>query len=108
MQRSAQVLVFAVTALAVAAGGTVLTTAAPPSDASPERVRELVLSPAALPTPVLELRLTPPVSEQTPGNAALLYFRAFLWLEQIAPGRLSHDASLGSPMRAGPPRLETV
>jgi len=102
MPRSARVLVFSMTALAVAAAGTVLTKAAPPSDAPPEQVRELVLSPAALPTPVLRLRLTPPVSEQTPGNAALLYFRAFLWLEQIAPGHREALARLESDYLATP------
>jgi hypothetical protein len=37
----------------------------------------LTLRPAALPEPALKYRLLPPVSEQTPGNAATVYLLAF-------------------------------
>ena len=37
----------------------------------------LIVSPAELPVPALRFRLLPPVVEQTPGNAAMLYLAAF-------------------------------
>jgi hypothetical protein len=40
-------------------------------------VRKLTISPAAAPIPALKYQLLPELRETTPGNAALLYYRAF-------------------------------
>jgi hypothetical protein len=52
----------------------VLAAAAP---AQPPGPIKLELTPAAAPVPALKYLLLPELSEQTPGNAALLYYRAF-------------------------------
>jgi hypothetical protein len=44
----------------------------PPGEAIP-----LTLHPAAAPSPALKYQLLPELQDQTPGNAALLYYRAF-------------------------------
>jgi hypothetical protein len=48
--------------------------AQPPSEAEPIK---LTLSPAAAPSPALKHTLLPELMDQTPGNAALEYYRAF-------------------------------
>ncbi len=48
--------------------------AQPPSEAEPIK---LTLSPAAAPSPALKYKLLPELMDQTPGNAALEYYRAF-------------------------------
>lgn len=57
--------------------------AAAPGQAPPEREPvKLTLSPAAAPSPALKYVLLPELSDQTPSNAALEYYRAFspeLW-----------------------------
>ena len=42
----------------------------------------MTLRPASAPTPVLKYQLLPELKDQTPGNAALLYYRGFApdWL----------------------------
>jgi hypothetical protein len=40
-------------------------------------VRKLTVSPAAAPVPALRYKLLPDLRDRTPGNAALLYYRAF-------------------------------
>jgi hypothetical protein len=40
-------------------------------------VRELTVTPAAAPTPALKYHLLPELRETTPGNAVMLYYRAF-------------------------------
>lgn len=55
-----------------------LAAAATPGQAPPEREPiKLTLSPAAAPSPALKYVLLPELSDQTPGNAALEYYRAF-------------------------------
>src|SRR5205823_1759147 len=50
--------------------------AQPPAE--PEiAVRKLTVTPAAAPVPALKYKLLPDLRETTPGNAALLYYRAF-------------------------------
>src|SRR5213593_2791887 len=55
-------------------------------EARPLVVR-LTVHPAAEPTPALKYRLLPEVRELTPGNAAVLYYRAFSpeWLTHLRP-----------------------
>jgi hypothetical protein len=48
------------------------------------QVRELTIHPAPLPRPALKYHLLPPLREQTPGNAALPYLRAFHSLSSSA------------------------
>src|SRR5947209_11700103 len=40
-------------------------------------VKKLTVSPAAAPVPALKYELLPELKDTTPGNAALLYYRAF-------------------------------
>jgi hypothetical protein len=47
------------------------------AQAPPPEPIKLTLSPAAEPVPALKYPLLPELSEKTPGNAALLYYRAF-------------------------------
>ncbi len=49
------------------------------------QVRKLTVTPAAAPVPALRYKLLPDLRETTPGNAALLYYRAFApeWSRQI-------------------------
>jgi hypothetical protein len=56
--------------LAVAAAAA----AQPPPEPEPTK---LTLHPAAAPSPALKYELLPTLKEQTPGNAALIYYRAF-------------------------------
>jgi hypothetical protein len=60
----------ALVAVVLAAG------AAPAQPVPPEPIK-LALPPAAAPVPALKYVLLPELSEQTPGNAAFLYYRAF-------------------------------
>jgi len=49
----------------------------------PAKEIELVLHPAEVPRPAMEIQLLPPLLEQRPGNAAPLYMKAFLLLGQV-------------------------
>src|SRR5579875_3853672 len=62
-------LVFSILLVAAAAAP-----AQPPSEAEPTK---LTLSPATAPSPALKYKLLPELMDQTPGNAALEYYRAF-------------------------------
>ncbi len=55
--------------------------------ADPAPVKRLTLQPAAAPSPALKYRLLPDLLEQTPGNAALDYYRAYSpeWLTHRQP-----------------------
>jgi hypothetical protein len=66
--------------------GLVLLLAAAPlaAQAPPVKPIKLTVHPAAEPSPALKYRLLPPLEEQTPGNAVLLYYRAY------SPEWLSH------------------
>src|SRR5262245_9270949 len=50
----------------------------------PQKI-ELTLIPAAEPRPALRYRLMPAPHERTPGNGAVLYYRALLWLKSRPP-----------------------
>src|SRR4051794_36716272 len=65
--------------MSVAAVLGALTQPGPPAAAQPPEipVRKLTVSPAAAPEPALRYRLLPELRETSPGNAALLYYRAF-------------------------------
>ncbi|HJT77144.1 MAG TPA: hypothetical protein VJ739_08080 [Gemmataceae bacterium] len=62
------------TYLAVLLAAAVPAAAQPPAGAQPVK---LTLSPAAAPSPALKYELLPELKDQTPGNAALEYYRAF-------------------------------
>ncbi len=62
------------TCLAVLFAVTAPATAQPPPEIAPVK---LTLSPAAAPSPALKYELLPDLKDQTPGNAALEYYRAF-------------------------------
>src|SRR5688500_9847739 len=49
----------------------------PAAQAQPADPIKLTVRPAPAPVPALRYQLTPEVRDQTPGNAALLYYRAF-------------------------------
>lgn len=51
--------------------------AAPPMRAQEVTPTKLTLRPAAAPVPALKFQLAPDLVDQTPGNAAILYYRAF-------------------------------
>jgi hypothetical protein len=57
----------------------ILVVGAAPAPAQPQSAEpiKLTLPPAAAPVPALKYPLLPELSEQTPGNAAQLYYRAF-------------------------------
>jgi hypothetical protein len=55
----------------------IATTTAPAQDTSEEEPIKLTLSPAAAASPALKYQLLPELLDQTPGNAALDYYRAF-------------------------------
>jgi hypothetical protein len=63
--------------------------AAAPVVAQPPPVKptELTLHPAAAPVPALKYRLLPELRDQTPGNALVLYYRAFSpeWMQHRKP-----------------------
>lgn len=54
----------------------------PPQRGEVEEIH-LLLHPAEAPVPALEIQLLPPLLEQAPGNAALLYGKAFLLMSQV-------------------------
>jgi hypothetical protein len=60
-----------------------------PVGAQPEPLKpiELTLHPAAAPTPALKYRLVPELRDLTPGNALVLYYRAFSpeWMQHRKP-----------------------
>lgn len=57
---------------------TLLLVALPAAGQEPQiPVRKLTISPAAAPVPALRYKLLPELRDTTPGNAALLYYRAF-------------------------------
>jgi hypothetical protein len=62
------------TCLAVLLAAAVPATAQAPPEVEPIK---LTLSPAAAPSPALKYKLLPELKDQTPGNAALEYYRAF-------------------------------
>lgn len=70
--------IVALAGLVLAASGRAAETA--PAKAEKPQVVSLTLHPAAAPCPALKLRLLPKFSEQTTGNAAPLYLKAFLAL----------------------------
>ena len=51
-------------------------------------VRKMTITPAAAPVPALRYQLLPELRDTTPGNAALLYYRAF--------ARIGHQAFAGT------------
>ena len=57
----------------------------------------LFLSPAASPRPVLKYHLLPQFPEQTPGNAALLYLKAFVTFAESGPNRQKMEEVLTRP-----------
>jgi len=57
----------------------------PAADANVPETIELTLPPAAEPRPALRYRLMPAPHERTPGNAAVFYYRAMLWLKSQSP-----------------------
>jgi hypothetical protein len=52
-------------------------TAASGQAQGPGQVYKLTIRPAALPAPVFKYRLLPDIHDQTPGNAAMLYYRSY-------------------------------
>jgi hypothetical protein len=89
---------------------TLLVTAILPAraqDPAEEPIR-LTLRPAAAPTPALKYQLLPELRDQTPGNAALLYYRAFApdWLSNLRQPRVVERVadSLRTPLRDMPRR----
>jgi hypothetical protein len=87
-------------ALAVLLAVVAPATAQPPPE--PEPVR-LTLRPAAAPSPALKYQLLPELKDQSPGNAALVYYRAFspeLWVYMRQPKMWEKiTAALQTPLR---------
>jgi hypothetical protein len=80
-------------------------------------VKQLALQPAPAPVPALRYRLLPELRDTTPGNAALLYYRAFApeWLQNIkgnAQAQQKIDQALEMPLdelrKAGPGEIRFV
>src|SRR5688500_8032600 len=65
-------MIRSVTTLLVLLGSATAAVAQPPV-----KPTQLTLRPAAAPVPALRYRLLPEVREQSPGNAAQLYYRAY-------------------------------
>jgi hypothetical protein len=64
-----------------------LVAGAAPAQQDPSLVTPLTVQPAREPIPALKYHLLPELSEKTPGNAALLYYRSFSpeWLTHMKP-----------------------
>jgi hypothetical protein len=78
--------------------------AAAPAQAPPEgEPTKLTLSPAAAPSPALKYVLLPELKDQTPGNAAVEYYRAFSpeWWFQIRQPKMAEkiDQALETPLK---------
>jgi hypothetical protein len=72
-----------------------LLAAVPAAAQQPRETIALTVRPAAVPSPSLKYQLFPPLEERTPGNAALLYYRAFSpeWLSWRRDNKIMQRAS---------------
>ena len=85
--------------------------ASAPAQQEPSLVTQLTVRPARESVPALKYHLLPELSEQTPGNAALLYYRSFApeWLTHIRPAESKKlDAWSEKPTREPPAEFRWV
>ncbi len=58
--------------------------------------------------PALEIRLLPPLLEQRPGNAALLYAKAFLLFSRVEISEEAAYQALAPLLMAAPPESDEI